>query len=123
MKLSESLEMYLETILVLHEKQPLVRAIDISESRGYAKSSVHKGLALLKKKALIDIDEHGAIAFTPEGNHIAQRVYRRHLSLSKWLMGLGVPQKIAEQDACRIEHIISETTFQKLRQYFDEDIE
>ncbi len=123
MKLSESLEMYLETILVLREKQPLVRAIDISESRGYAKSSVHKGLALLKKKALIHIDEHGSIVFTPEGNRIAQRTYRRHLSLSKWLMGLGVPQKIAEQDACRIEHIISETTFQKLRQYFDEDAE
>ncbi|MFA5235975.1 MAG: metal-dependent transcriptional regulator [Bacilli bacterium] len=123
MKLSESLEMYLETILVLAEKQPLVRAIDISESRGYAKSSVHKGLALLKKKAMIEIDERGAITFTPEGKHIAQRTYRRHLSLSKWLMGLGVPEKIAEQDACRIEHIITETTYQKLRRYFEEDDE
>jgi Mn-dependent DtxR family transcriptional regulator len=120
MKLSESLEMYLEAILILKEKQSFVRAVDISAFYGYAKSSVHKGLMLLKKKQLISIDGHGLITFTLEGNSIANKIYRRHLLLTKWLVSLGVPKKNAEQDACRIEHVISDITCEILHHHYDD---
>ena len=115
MALQESGEMYLETIYVLSLKSSAVRAIDVSEEMGYSKPSVSRGLSLLKDEGLIKKDESGYIKLTEAGNILAKRIYERHTVLSRLFMDLGVDEKTATEDACRIEHYISDATFDAIK--------
>lgn len=111
MKTRESEEMYLETILVLSNKMSSVRSIDIVSELGYAKSSVSRAVNLLKKKEYIIIDNSGAIKLTPIGKAKATDIYEKHKTLTDFFVSLGCAYEIAEQDACKIEHIISAELF------------
>ena len=115
MKVNESAENYLETILVLSHQKPVVRAVDIAEELDFKKSSVSVAMKNLRQKNLITVADNGDIRLTEEGHKIADKVYERHQLISSWLMMLGVQEKTALHDACRIEHIISEESFQALK--------
>lgn len=117
MDLHESGEMYLETILTLKKKNQYVRSIDIANALNYSKPSVSRGVKILKEAQLILVDDKGYIDFTEEGQKIAQGVYDRHTALTKFLVHIGVSQQQAENDACRIEHVISDETFHCLQEY------
>lgn len=105
----ESEEMYLETILLLHREHANVRAVDVGEELGYAKSSVSRGVNLLKDKGYIEIDPAtGNITFTEAGKRKAEGVYERHRVLTKALIKLGAEEHVAEENACRIEHVVSD---------------
>ena len=113
--MQESGEMYLETIYVLSQTSNEVRAIDVGEHLGYSKPSVSRGMGLLKSDGLVITDERGFIKLTPEGEEKAKRIYERHQILSKILADLGVDEKTAVEDACRIEHYISDATFNAIK--------
>lgn len=115
MRSNESSEDYLETILILGNRSSLVRAVDIAAEMGFKKPSVSVAMKNLKQKKLITVADNGDIRLTEEGHKIADRVYERHQLISSWLMMLGVQEKTALHDACRIEHIISEESFQALK--------
>ena len=115
MKTNESAENYLETILILSQKRPVVRSVDIAEELGFKKSSVSVAMKNLRQKNLITVADNGDIRLTEDGHKIADKVYERHQLISSWLMILGVQEKTAIHDACRIEHIISEESFQALK--------
>ncbi|MCR4808094.1 MAG: metal-dependent transcriptional regulator [Lachnospiraceae bacterium] len=115
MALQESGEMYLETIYVLSLESSEVRAIDVGEYMGFSKPSVSRALGLLKDEGLLKKDDNGYIKLTEAGNILAKRIYERHTVLSKLFMGLGVDEKTATEDACRIEHYISDTTFDAIK--------
>ena len=115
LKTNESAENYLETILVLSQKKPVVRGVDIAEELGFKKSSVSVAMKNLRQKNLITVADNGDIRLTEDGHKIADKVYERHQLISSWLMILGVQEKTAIHDACRIEHIISEESFQALK--------
>ena len=115
MALLESGEMYLETIYVLSLKSDTVRGIDIGEHMGYSKPSVSRALGLLKDDGLVRKDSDGYIKLTEAGEILAKRIYERHSVLSKLFMDLGVDEKTATEDACRIEHYISDTTFEAVK--------
>ena len=115
MSLLESGEMYLETIYVVSQKSNAVRGIDIGEHLGYSKPSVSRGLGLLKDAGLVVKDKDGYIKLTEAGEKIAKTIYERHTVLSKLFMDLGVDEATATEDACRIEHYISETTFEAIK--------
>ena len=105
----ESEEMYLETILLLHREHANVRAVDVGEELGYAKSSVSRGVNLLKDKGYIEIDPaKGNITFTEAGKKKAEGVYERHRVITKALIKLGAEEHVAEENACRIEHVVSD---------------
>ena len=107
--------MYLETILILSQKSDGVRAIDVGEYMGFSKPSVSRGLGLLKQEGLAVTDDRGFIKLTPRGEDRARRIYERHVLLTKLLMNIGVDEKTATDDACRIEHYISEKTFEAIK--------
>lgn len=111
MRIQESGENYLETILILKQKQQDVRAIDIANEMSFSKPSVSRALGILKQENLITIDNHGLIELTDLGKNKAENIYDRHLTISRFLEDLGINAKTAEKDACKIEHIISEETF------------
>ena len=115
MNIYESAEDYLERILILQEEKGEVRSIDIAHEMGYSKPSISIAMKKLKEAGLIDIDEHGFIALTKEGHVIADRVYERHTVLKKILINIGVDSKQAEKDACKVEHVISEETFEAIK--------
>ena len=115
MALMESGEMYLETIYVLSQRSGSVRAIDIGEELGYSKPSVSRALGVLKDEGLVTKDEDGFIKLTQAGEILAKRIYERHSVLTKLLIGLGVDEKTASEDACRVEHYISDTTFDAIK--------
>lgn len=115
MALLESGEMYLETIYVLSLKSDTVRGIDIGEHMGYSKPSVSRALGLLKDDGLVRKDSDGYIKLTEAGEILAKRIYERHSVLSKLFMDLGVDEKTATEDACRVEHYISDTTFEAIK--------
>ena len=117
MKLQESGEMYLETILLLSLEHGKVRSIDVANRTGYSKPSVSHAVNLLKDNGYIVIDSDGSITLTEEGRAVAQRMYERHTLLTSLLIRMGVSEQTAAADACRIEHDISEETFEKLRIY------
>ena len=119
MPLQESGEMYLETIYILSQKSDEVRAIDVGEYMGYSKPSVSRGLGLLKQEALAETDSRGFIKLTPEGESRAKRIYERHVVLTKMLASLGVDEKTAADDACRIEHYISDITFNAIKAHLE----
>ena len=115
MALLESGEMYLETIYVLSLQSGSVRSIDVAEHLGYSKPSVSRAVGLLKKDGLLLMDETGALKLTGAGEARAKIIYERHTVLSKLLMNLGVDEKTATEDACRIEHYISEKSFDAIK--------
>ena len=115
MNIYESAEDYLERILILQEEKGEVRSIDIAHDMGYSKPSISVAMKKLKEAGLINIDEHGFITLTKEGHIIADRVYERHTVLKKILINIGVDPKQAEKDACKVEHVISEETFEAIK--------
>ncbi len=117
MAIQESGEMYLETILVLSQKQKNVRSIDISEEMNYSKPSVSRAVGILKKDGYIVVDGSGYITLTEKGRELAETIYQRHRILSHILMSLGVDEKTAIADACRIEHVISEESMAAIKQH------
>lgn len=119
MNLQESGEMYLETILILSQKSPCVRAIDVGEYMGFSKPSVSRAIGLLKKGGYVVVKESGNLALTDEGGIIAKKIYERHTILTKVLMKLGVDQETATTDACKIEHDISDKSFQLIKKYLE----
>ena len=117
MGIQESGEMYLETIRILSGEGKTVRAIDVCEHMGYSKPSVSRAMKILKDKALITIDSHGHITLTEQGAHIANTMYERHKLLTEMLLKLGVDEQNATADACKIEHCISEVTFEAIKAF------
>lgn len=115
MKINESAENYLETILILSQSKPVVRSVDIAEELGYKKSSVSVAMKNLREKNHITVTKEGFIYLTESGREIAEMIYERHELLSKWLVKLGVDKKIATEDACRIEHVISRESFEAIK--------
>lgn len=116
----ESEEMYLETILLLHKGQPNVRAVDVCEELGYVKSSVSRGVNLLEKKGYIRIDrETGNLSFTDAGRKKAEGIYERHQTLTKALTKLGANPELAEENACRMEHIVSDEMMDVFRNFIE----
>ena len=120
MKLNESAENYLETILILSKSLPVVRSIDISEKLGYKKSSVSVAMKNLRQKNHITVTKEGYIYLTESGMEIAEMIYERHELISSWLEKLGVDKKIASEYACRIDHVISEESFEAIKKYIKE---
>lgn len=118
MKSNESAEMYLESILMLSERGTPVRSIDIVRMTGYSKPSISRAMGLLKQKQYIEIDEAGIITLLPEGLAIASKVLERHRLLTSLLGELGVSEETAGKDACKIEHVISDETFEKIKEHF-----
>ena len=115
MALQESGEMYLETIYVLSQESSEVRAIDIGEYMGFSKPSVSRALGLLKDEGLIKKDDNGFIRLTEAGNILAKRIYERHTVLTRLLINIGVDEETASEDACRVEHYISDKTFDAIK--------
>ena len=117
MSIYESGQMYLETIYILSQKKAHVRAIDIAEQMGYSKPSVSRAMSILKKNGYITVDADGYISLTPSGLDIAQSMYTRHTVLTQLLIELGVDEKTAAEDACRIEHVISQESFEAIKRH------
>lgn len=115
----ESGEMYLETIYVLCSKKPQVRSIDVAEEMGYSKPSVSRAVSILKKEGLITVDGDGFLTLTDDGLSHAKKIYERHKVLSKWLESVGVCAQTAAADACKMEHVISDETFDSLKKYVE----
>lgn len=118
MTVRESGEMYLEAILVLAKKSGYVRSIDVSEYLGYSKPSVSRAMGILREGGYILMEKDGAITLTDSGRKLAETIYERHTVLSELLIRLGVDEKTATDDACRIEHVISDESFQAIKQYY-----
>ncbi len=117
MALQESGEMYLETILVLSRRNPFVRSVDISEHMGYSKPSVSRAVGLLKAGDYITTDEHGHIFLTDSGREIAEKIMGRHTLLTELLVSMGVEREIAAADACKMEHVISDETYNAIHNH------
>lgn len=117
MSLKESGEMYLESIFVLcHTKSP-VRSIDIAEYMNFSKPSISRAVGLLKKDGYIEVDKDGYITLTDEGTAVANKIFERHTVLSNVLIALGVDEKTAAEDACKIEHVISDKSFEAIKNH------
>ena len=115
MRTNESAENYLETILMLSKVRPVVRSVDIAEELGYKKSSISVAMKNLREKEQITVTKEGFIYLTDSGREIAEMIYERHELLTQWLTSLGVDETIASEDACKIEHAISDTSFQAIK--------
>lgn len=120
--LKESGEMYLETIYVLRKDKGFVRAIDVGAELGYSKPSVSRAMGILRDGGYINIGQDGGITLTEAGLEVAERTYERHTVLSELFMKLGVDEENAVNDACKIEHVISSTTFAALKKHLNEDL-
>jgi DtxR family transcriptional regulator, Mn-dependent transcriptional regulator len=119
----ESAEDYLETILVLSKQLPVVRAVDIANELNYKKSSVSVAMKNLKNAEQIIVSDAGYITLTQEGRQIAEMIYSRHQFFSKWLIALGIDKDLAVEDACSMEHDMSEETFQAIKKFVTEHID
>ncbi len=119
MSIYESGENYLESILILSKKQNFVRAIDISEYLGFSKPSVSRAMSILADKDLICINDKGYITLTQKGLNIAENIYERHTFLRNFLISIGVDEKTAESDACKMEHAVSEKSFEAIKKYIN----
>jgi len=118
MSYNESAENYLETILILSKKRPVVRSVDIANELGFKKSSVSIAMKNLREKEHITVTEEGFIYLTDSGKAIAEEIYERHEVLSAALEKLGVPKEIADEDACKMEHVLSAESFHALKELF-----
>lgn len=119
MSLKESGEMYLESIYVLNKENSPVRSTDVAEYMGFSKPSVSRAVGILKKQGYIEVDSNGFITPTDEGRELAEKIFERHTVLSSLLMSLGVDSETAAEDACRIEHVISDKSFEAIKKQFD----
>lgn len=117
MKIQESAENYLETILMLSQAKPHVRSIDIATELEFSKPSVSVAMKNLRENGYIQVDGSGYITLTESGRQIAETMFERHTLISNWLMYLGVDQKTAVEDACRMEHVLSSTSFNAIKQH------
>ena len=117
MRIQESGEMYLETIYVLLKEKSHVRSIDVAEHMGYSKPSISRAMGLLKNGNFIEIAPDGAITLTETGISVAQKIYERHTLLSQLLISLGVSPETAAEDACRLEHAISDESFEAIKNH------
>ncbi len=117
MRIQESAENYLETILMLHKKHGLVRGIDIANHLGFTKPSVSVAMKSFREEGYITVDGEGDISLTEKGMKIAAKVYERHQVIANALMALGVDEETAYSDSCKIEHDISDVTFQKIKEH------
>lgn len=122
MKIQESAEDYLEAILMIFERKGSVRSIDIANELGYSKPSVSIAMKNLRENGYIVMDKDGYITLTDKGREVAERVYERHKLISEGLIKLGVDPRIAEDDACRIEHVISVETFEAIKKLSNEKL-
>lgn len=122
MKIQESAENYLETILVLKQKSSAVRSIDIVNELGFKKPSVSVAMKNLRENGCILMDSDGYITLTEKGSAIAEKVYERHRLLTDCLVALGVDRETASEDACRIEHVISEESFEKIKEHYNKKV-
>lgn len=119
MKTNESAENYLETILILGKRNPVVRSVDIAAELGFKKSSVSVAMKHLREKQHITVTPEGFIYLTDAGRNIAEMIYERHELLTSWLVRLGVDPAIAAEDACRIEHVISPESFRAIKKHIN----
>ena len=119
MQLLESGEMYLETIFILSKTHNYVRSVDIANYTGYSKPSVSRAVNLLKDNGYISIDDDGHISLEKSGADVASRIYERHTLLTNMLCKIGVNRETASADACKMEHVISDETFEKLKEFLD----
>ena len=117
MHLQESGEMYLETILVLTRKNDYVRSVDIGEHMGYSKPSVSRAVGVLREGGFITVARDGAIRLTEMGREVAEKIYHRHDVLTRFLISLGVDPAIADEDACKMEHVISDATLEAFKKF------
>ncbi len=117
MHLQESGEMYLESIYVLTKNKRTVRSVDVGEYLGYSKPSVSRAIGLLKEGGYVRVEDDGHLTLTPDGEIIAQKIYERHTMLSSFLIALGVDEAVASEDACRIEHDISDESFEAIKRF------
>ena len=117
MRLQESGEMYLEAIYVLSKVQPQVRSIDVSEYLGYSKPSVSRAVGILKKGEYIQMEKDGGLMLTESGREIAEKIFERHTVLSRLLTALGVSEETAAADACKMEHAISDESFEAIKRH------
>ena len=115
MHIQESGEMYLETIYRLSKQKSAVRAIDVSEYMGFSKPSVSRAMGLLRDAGLLDVDSGGYLVLTEKGLEKAKKIYERHTILTSFLISLGISEEIAADDACKIEHHISDVTFEAIK--------
>ena len=123
MKIQESAENYLETILMLEQSKGRVRSIDIAVELGFSKPSVSVAMKNLRQKNYVNVSEEGYLSLTGEGLKLAATVYERHSVISNWLISLGVDEKIAVEDACRMEHVISSESFAAIKQHVQDNNE
>lgn len=117
MHLQESGEMYLETILILSQKKGAVRSIDVAEYMEYSKPSVSRAVGLLKNGGFITVEADGSLTLTSEGRSIAEKIYERHTLLTDFLVHLGVDEAVAAEDACKMEHDISDESFEAIKKH------
>lgn len=117
MTLHESGQMYLETIYVLSQKRSCVHAIDVGEELGYSKPSVSRAMSILKKEGYVVVAEDGCLSLTASGRAVAETMFTRHTALTRLLVSLGVSESTAAEDACRIEHVISEESFAAVQRH------
>jgi len=117
LKIQESAENYLETILILGIRQGSVRSIDVAHYTGFSKPSISRAMGLLRDNGYISVDSNGLLCLTGSGREIAEKIYERHTVLTRLLTKLGVPADIAAEDACRIEHVISTESFERVKAY------
>ena len=117
MRIQESAENYLETILILSQKQGDVRSIDIVNAMNFTKPSVSVAMKNLRENGCIEMDGGGYITLTEKGRQIAETIYERHTMLTQWLSSLGVNPEVAQEDACRIEHVISAESFDAIKRH------
>lgn len=119
MRLQESGEMYLETILILSQKKSFVRAIDVGEYMGYSKPSVSRAIGLLRNGGFVEVGDGGGLSLTDAGRETAEKIYERHRLLTKMLTEMGVDEETASDDACRMEHVVSDRSFEAIKRYFN----
>ena len=120
MALQESGEMYLETILILSQKKPHVRSVDISEEMGFSKPSVSRAMGILKSSGYVTVSNDGGILLTDSGRVLAEKIYGRHRLLTRLLVHLGVDKKVAAEDACKFEHDISDESVAAIERFLEE---
>ena len=119
MQLHESAEMYLETIYILTNAHPQVRSIDVAQHLGYSKPSVSRAVSLLKQGGFVTTNEDGFLSLTDDGMRAAKKIFERHTVLSSFLARIGVSEEVASEDACKIEHVISDETLEAIKKYFE----
>lgn len=119
-KIFESGEDYLETILILTKRNGEVRSIDIASEMGFSKPSVSVAMRNLREMECVEVDKNGYITLTEKGSEIAERVYERHLLFTSWLISMGVPEDIASEDACKIEHCLSAESFAAIKKHVEQ---